>query len=58
MIFNDEKNNTNKIFYEILEKGFYIIEIKSKKKEKIKDVIYLKINCYEEIIKKYMDNSG
>ena len=49
IIYNDELDNNNKIFYEILEKGFYIIEIKSKKNQEIKDVIYLKIYSYEQL---------
>ena len=53
IIYNDELHNNNKIFYEILEKGYYIIEIKSKNKEEIKDVIYLKIFNNEKIEKEY-----
>ena len=34
IIYNDEIENNNKIFYEILEKGLYIIEINLKKKGK------------------------
>ena len=55
IIFNDEFDYNNKIFYEILEKGFYLIEIKSKKEEEIKDVIYLKIFCKETIKKEHND---
>ena len=56
VIFNDESNYNNKIFYGLLEKNDYDIIIKSRNGKKIKDVIYLKIYSPEKITKNEYNN--
>jgi hypothetical protein len=43
VIYNDESDYNNKIFYGFLKKNDYTIEIKSRNGKEIEDVLYLKI---------------
>ena len=50
IVYNEHIENNNKLIYEILERGFYSIEISNDNSElEIKDIIYLKLQYYERI---------
>ena len=60
IIYNDQIENNNKLIYEVLEPGFYTIEISINNSlfdMEIKDIIYLKIQSYDDLeIKTIIDN--
>ena len=56
VIYNDESDYNNKIFYGLLEKNDYTIEIKSRNGKDIEDVIYLKIYSPKKITKNENNN--
>ena len=61
IIYSDKFDNYNKIIYEFLEKDRYVIEItinNSSNKRKINDVIYLKLQYFEEIESNINNNNN
>ena len=56
IIFNDDTEYNNKIFYGLLEEDYYSIIIKSRHEEEIEDVIYLKIYSPKQLAKNNKNN--
>ena len=57
IIYDDELNFGNKIIYEKLKKGIYIIEIITNDSSEIKDTVYLKIQYYDQVFELSNNNN-